>query len=96
MLLLSKGFESIATNVWMNNDFISVDQNGVKAKNGYGLGTVISYDSQLNIGHGGVNVGSCSELRYFPESDYLLIVLANNRNGAINTYNFFKNSLPRE
>ncbi|MDC6366975.1 MULTISPECIES: serine hydrolase domain-containing protein [Flavobacteriaceae] len=89
-------YESTASNVFMNNDFISIDSSELKAKNSYGLGTIISYDAQLNIGHAGVRNGSCSELRYFPESDYLLIVLANNRNGAKNAYNFFKNSLPRE
>jgi CubicO group peptidase (beta-lactamase class C family) len=88
-------YESHATNVTMGGPFISLKENELKAKNGYGLGTVISYDTQLNIGHNGVRNGSCSELRYFPESDYLLIVLANNRNGAINAYNFFKNKIPK-
>jgi CubicO group peptidase (beta-lactamase class C family) len=85
-----------ATNISMNNAFISVDKAKIKAKNSHGLGTFISYDAQLNIGHNGTQVGSSSELRYFPESGYLLVVLANNRSGASNVYNYFKNSLPRK
>lgn len=59
------------------------------------LGLKVSYETVLNWGHGGVYVGNTSELRYFPDSDLLLIVLSNNRSGAPNLYNFVKNNLPR-
>ena len=59
-----------------------------------GLGLEINYETVLNIGHSGVNVGNTSELIYFPESDLLLVVLCNNRSGAPNLYNFIKNNIP--
>jgi CubicO group peptidase (beta-lactamase class C family) len=58
------------------------------------LGLTISYDQTLNYGHNGTGVGNSAELRYFPKSDLLLIVLCNNRSGAQNLYSFFKNNLP--
>lgn len=67
-----------------------------KIYNSYGYGMVISYDEALNIGHGGANIGNSAELRYFPDFNYLLIVLCNNRSGASNAYNFFKSILPLE
>ena len=59
-----------------------------------GLGLTISYDQTLNFGHNGTGVGNSAEMRYFPKSDFLLIVLCNNRSGAQNLYSFFKNNLP--
>lgn len=58
------------------------------------LGLNISYDQVLNIGHNGTNIGNSAEFRYFPDSDYLMIVLCNNRSGAHNFYSFFKNNIP--
>lgn len=60
-----------------------------------GLGMTTSYSQELNIGHSGVNIGNSAEYRHFPESGYTLIALCNNRSGASNIYNFFKNNLPR-
>jgi CubicO group peptidase (beta-lactamase class C family) len=67
-----------------------------KVNNGRSFGFSISYDTNLNIGHNGTSIGNSAELRYFPNSDYLMIVLCNNRSGAQNFYNFFKNNLPRK
>ncbi|RDY61489.1 serine hydrolase domain-containing protein [Flagellimonas nanhaiensis] len=61
-----------------------------------GLGLEVNYESILNIGHSGVNVGNTSELIYFPESDLVLVVLCNNRSGAPNLYNFLKNNIPKK
>lgn len=59
------------------------------------LGLEINYETVLNIGHSGVNIGNSTEMQYFPNCGYLLIVLCNNRSGAPNFYNFFKNNLPK-
>jgi CubicO group peptidase (beta-lactamase class C family) len=58
------------------------------------LGLVVSYEQALNLGHSGESLGHAAQMRYFPDSDYLLVVLSNNRSGAPNLYNFFKNNLP--
>lgn len=65
-----------------------------KVKNGRSFGFSIYYDTNLNIGHNGTNIGNSAELRYFPNSDHLMIALCNNRSGAQNFYNYFKNKLP--
>lgn len=67
-----------------------------KVKNGRSFGFSISYDTNLNIGHNGTSIGNSAELRYFPNSDYLMIVLCNNRSGAQNFYNYFKNKIPQK
>lgn len=61
----------------------------------HSLGMTISYSPELNLGHNGTNIGNSAEYRYFPESGYALIVLCNNRSGAQNLYDFFKNNLPK-
>lgn len=58
------------------------------------LGLNISYDVILNYGHSGVGAGSSSDIRYFPGSDLLFIVLCNNRSGAQNLSAFVKNNIP--
>jgi hypothetical protein len=69
-------------------------ENVSKVKNGRSFGFSIFYDTKLNIGHNGTSIGNSAELRYFPNSGYLMIALCNNRSGAQNFYNYFKNSLP--
>lgn len=66
----------------------------LRVKNGRAFGFNISYDTELNIGHNGTSIGNSAELRYFPNYGYLMIVLCNNRSGAQNFYNYFKNNLP--
>lgn len=61
----------------------------------HSYGLHISYDPVTSIGHAGTNIGNTAELRYFPESGYLLVVLSNNRSGAPNLHGFFKSNLPR-
>lgn len=95
MMFSPQVFESRASNVSMTNAFISVNNEELKAHNGYGLGVKVSYNGSMNVGHGGTNIGSNTEMKYFPDSDYLLIVLANNRSGASNVFNYFRNNLPR-
>ena len=60
-----------------------------------GLGLKIMNDLNLNIGHGGVNIGSSAQIKYFPKFDLLLVVLCNNRSGASNFYDFVNNNLPQ-
>lgn len=61
----------------------------------HSLGMTISYPLVFNVGHNGTNIGNSAEYRYFPESGYVLIVLCNNRSGAQNVYNYFKNNIPK-
>lgn len=86
--------ESVASNVSMNNAFLTENEDRPTAYNSYGLGAMISYEAQLNIGHSGVGIGNSSQLRYFPDLDILLIALSNNRSGAANVYNYMKTILP--
>ena len=65
-----------------------------RVRNGRALGFDVRYDIALNLGHDGTNIGNSAVLRYFPNSDYLLIVLCNNRSGAQNIYRFFINNFP--
>jgi CubicO group peptidase (beta-lactamase class C family) len=60
----------------------------------HSLGMTISYPGDLNIGHNGTSFANSAEYRYFPDHDFTLIVLCNNRSGAQNFYGFFKNNLP--
>lgn len=87
---------SIASNVIRDKNFVSlIDVEKARVKNYYGLGTFINYDSVFHIGHSGTNIGNSTEWRYFPEADILFISLSNNRNGGKNSYNYFKNLMPR-
>ena len=89
---------SEATNVESSSVFLEPkNKDESKIYNSYALGLFVSYDSAFNIGHSGSSgTGTSTELRYFPKSDYLLIVLCNNFNGGKNAYNYFKNILPIE
>lgn len=60
----------------------------------HSLGMTISYPVSLNLGHNGTSIANSAEYRYFPNHDFTLIVLCNNRSGAQNFYGFFKNNLP--
>ncbi len=60
----------------------------------HSLGMTISYPGNLNLGHNGTSIANSAEYRYFPDHDFTLIVLCNNRSGAQNFYGFFKNNLP--
>jgi len=66
-----------------------------RVKNGRSMGFSISYDTNLSYGHNGTSIGNSAELRYFPHSGYLMIVLCNNRSGAQNFFRFFNNHLPK-
>lgn len=60
----------------------------------HSLGMTVSYPIILNTGHNGTSIGNSAEYRYFPDYNYTLIVICNNRSGAQNLYSFFKNNLP--
>jgi len=67
-----------------------------KRKNSRSAGLGISYDVVLNFGHNGTGLGVSGELRYFPEQDYFLVILCNNRSGSHIAFNYFKNILPKK
>ena len=67
-----------------------------KVKNGRSMGFRINYDTNLSYGHNGTSIGNSAELRFFPHSGHLMIVLCNNRSGAQNFFRFFNNHLPKQ
>ena len=72
---------------------IDVFGNGVNGRSyGYGF-DLLKENGILSIGHNGGIIGGSTELRYYPESGYTVIVLSNFRHSAIIVSNYIRDLL---
>jgi CubicO group peptidase (beta-lactamase class C family) len=62
---------------------------------GYGF-TLVTDEGVRSIGHNGGMIGASAEVRYFPESEYTVIVLASRRTIAITVSNYIRDAIARE